>query len=305
MPLSRTLLITLGILVVGSGCKAPEEKLAEHAEAITSILKDNVEKPEDGLTATREYLHENLPEMNRLFAELVVEFDGLEDASDRKDRLKEVISALETPMKDLMRATKAFGKAARKDEAAMDLVEEIGKSYEKMAARVSEKATTLQAFTRYQNRAKTTEAIDQLDKIYKSAANYYTAPRVERGTGRKLACQFPRNQSLTPDVSNKRCCGGALDGDGDNRCDVNTSAWTTATWSALNFQIYNQHYFGYAFQSSGTGPNAKFTASAHADLDCDGTLSTFERYGYGDASASMAECSMKGSSAFYKDKETE
>ncbi|MFT7623335.1 MAG: hypothetical protein ACI9WU_002518, partial [Myxococcota bacterium] len=30
-----------------------------------------------------------------------------------------------------------------------------------------------------------------------------------------------------------------------------------------------------------------------------------ERYGYGDESGTHAECSMKGSSAFYKDKETE
>ena len=154
-------------------------------------------------------------------------------------------------------------------------------------------------------RAKTTEAIDQLDKIYKSASNYYTTPHVARGTGSKIDCQFSASQGMTPDVSNKNCCGGALDSDDDDRCDVDTSKWTTETWSALNFQMNDQHYFGYAFESSGTLANAKFTASAYADLDCDGELSTFQRYGYGDASASSAECSMKGSSAFYKDKELE
>jgi hypothetical protein len=151
-------------------------------------------------------------------------------------------------------------------------------------------------------RAKTKEAIDQLDKIYKASSYYYSAPRVARTTGMKLPCQFPASQGMTPDVSGRKCCKGALDKDQDNRCDVDTRKWTTATWSALNFQMNDQHYFGYAYTSSGTGATAKFTASAHADLDCDGVLSTFERYGYGDASAT---CSMRGSPAFYKNNETE
>ena len=161
------------------------------------------------------------------------------------------------------------------------------------------------AFIKYTRRAKTVEAIDRLDMIYKSASNYYTTPMVARGTGMKLPCQFPGNAELTPDVRNQNCCGGKFDADKDDRCDVNTAQWATPVWSALNFQMNDQHYFGYSFKSSGTLSAAKFTASAHADLDCDGTLSTFERYGYGDETASHAECSMKGSSAFYKDKETE
>jgi hypothetical protein len=161
------------------------------------------------------------------------------------------------------------------------------------------------AFVKYMRRAKTVEAIDELDKIYKASATYYASPRVARDTGMKIPCQFPSSQKMTPDVSNLNCCGGKNDRDKDDRCDVDTSQWTTDTWSALNFQMNDQHYFGYVYTSSGSGATAKFTATAHADLDCDGTLSTFERYGYGDVSAGFAECSMKGSSAFYKNNETE
>jgi serine/threonine protein kinase len=161
------------------------------------------------------------------------------------------------------------------------------------------------SFVKYMRRAKTTEAIDQLDKIYKASSHYYASPRVEKYTGAKIECQFPYSQGMTPDVTAKKCCGGIYDIDGDDRCDVNISRWTTDTWSALNFQMNDQHYFGYEYTSSGTITNAKFTAAAYADLDCDGILSTFERYGYGDASASHAECSMRGSSAFYKNNETE
>ena len=161
------------------------------------------------------------------------------------------------------------------------------------------------AFIKYMRRAKTTEAIDELDKIYKASSSYYTTPYVEAGTGKKIDCQFPASQPMTPDVRNLNCCGGPMDQDKDDRCDVSTVQWTTPTWSALNFQMNDQHYFGYEYASSGVLATAKFTASAYADLDCDGVLSTFQRYGYGDVTASAYECSMMGSSAFYKNNETE
>ena len=162
------------------------------------------------------------------------------------------------------------------------------------------------AFIKYMRRAKTTEAIDQLDKIYKSSATYYTTPYVKVGKGTKIECQFPVSQGLTPDVSTNGCCSSTSnDSDKDDRCDVKTTLWSTPSWSALNFQMNDQHYFGYQYDSAGSLAAARFTAQAYADLDCDGELSTFERYGYGDTSASYAECAMSGSSAFYKNQETE
>ena len=161
------------------------------------------------------------------------------------------------------------------------------------------------AFIKYMRRAKTVEAIDELDKIHKSASIYYARGAVLGGSGLALECQFPSDEPLTPDVTAKKCCGGASDKDGDDRCDVDVSAWTSPSWSALNFQMNDQHYFGYSFVSSGTMGNAKFTARANADLDCDGTLSTFERYGYGSADSHYGECSITQASAMYKNNETE
>ncbi len=168
-----------------------------------------------------------------------------------------------------------------------------------------DKCKTIKSTTKKTARQKTHEAIDRLDMIYRASAHYYTAPRVAAGTGLKIKCQFPANQPMTPDVRNKACCGGTMDIDNDNRCNVDTTQWTTPTWSALNFQMNDQHYFGYRYESSGVGAAARFTASAYADLDCDGVLSTFQRFGYGDTPDSDGYCSMKSSSAFYKDKELE
>lgn len=160
------------------------------------------------------------------------------------------------------------------------------------------------AFIKYMRRAKTTEAIDNLDKIYKGAAVYYTSPMVDKN-GVKIPCQFPEDQGVTPTEGN--CCKnqGGPDSDGDDRCDADADVWTTDAWSALTFQMNDQHYFVYAFDSDGTLGAAKFTASAYADLDCDGIMSTFQKLGYGDPAATNAECSMQGASAYYKEKETE
>jgi prepilin-type N-terminal cleavage/methylation domain-containing protein len=160
------------------------------------------------------------------------------------------------------------------------------------------------AFIKYMRRAKTTEAIDQLDKIYKGAAVYYATPKITQ-TGTKLPCQFPGTQGVTP--VNGNCCAslGAIDVDSDDRCDSAPGIWDELVWSSLSFQMNDQHYFTYAFDSSGTLDTAEFTASAHADLDCDSNMSTFQKSGFGDPQATNQECSVRGSSAFYVEQDTE
>jgi hypothetical protein len=162
-------------------------------------------------------------------------------------------------------------------------------------------SVAIPSFVKYERRAKTVEAIDQLDKIYKGAAVYFSTPRVS-DMGVKLPCQFPPSTPATPAPVGgvHPCC---VDG---GECKVNVDNWTNETWSALSFQMNYPHLFMYEYTSNGkSGADARFTASAYADLDCDGIFSTFERFGFGDESSTSAECVIKGSAAFYQDKETE
>ena len=163
------------------------------------------------------------------------------------------------------------------------------------------------AFIKYMRRAKTTEAIDEIDKIYKGAAVYYTTPKIDQ-TGSKIECQFPQSQGVTPIEGT--CCAslGGPDANGDDRCDGDPTAWDSIekVWSALSFQMNDEHYFVYSFYSNGlTLESAQFTAQANADLDCDGIQSTFQRLGFGDPQASKAECALQGSAAFFVENETE
>ena len=125
--------------------------------------------------------------------------------------------------------------------------------------------------------------------------------------GQKQPCQFPASQGQTP-VEATCCSTSALGGpdlNQDDRCDSSPDTWTTDTWSALTFQMNDEHYFIYSFDSFGTLSAAKFTTSAFGDLDCDNIQSTFQRIGWGDPQANYAECAMYGSPAFFVDSETE
>ena len=58
-----------------------------------------------------------------------------------------------------------------------------------------------------------------------------------------------------------------------------------AVWNSLSFQLEQAHYFHYNFRASNASAGfgeCQFTAQAFADLDADGTFSTFERAGAAD-----------------------
>lgn len=157
-------------------------------------------------------------------------------------------------------------------------------------------------FTKYLRSAKAAEANEMLDLLKKGSAVYYTTPRVVAATGAKVECQFPLTVTTTPIGAS--CCA-APDVDKDGRCDSNPGAWNNPTWSALKFAITDQHYFQYNYSSLGTLTKAKSTAEAHADLDCDTTMSTFQLVMNGDPNATASECDQTGSSAIFRDNETE
>lgn len=158
-------------------------------------------------------------------------------------------------------------------------------------------------FTKYMRSAKAAEVVQMLDLVKKGAAAYYTISRVDGGSGVKVPCQFPKAVALTP--AGASCCIDDNDSDKDERCDSVKSDWDHTTWAALHFSITDQHYFQYSFDSSGQLTDAVFTASGHADLDCDGVRSTYEMVIGGDPEATETECDSVVSSGIFRDNETE
>ena len=154
-------------------------------------------------------------------------------------------------------------------------------------------AVAVPSFMRYIAKAKTAEARGQLEKIYTSARAYYLDPIYATPQDMNpLPPQFPNSEPITPAVT---CCATG------GRCIPDKALWDTPTWDALHFAMVDPHYFRYRFESTGSGNDATFIAYAHADLDCDGELSTFSTYGI----ATSAFTDTSGAGSIAREKELE
>lgn len=147
-------------------------------------------------------------------------------------------------------------------------------------------AVAVPAFQKFMRRARSAEAPPQLKRVFDGAKAYY-----DKGSGTPLAPktapldpQFPTSVSLTPPT---RCCLTK-----SRRCTH--TDWESPTWKAIGFEMVDPHYFQYRFDGSGVKESATFTAGAHADLDCDTRMSTYERTGTVDAQLRVV-----GSGAIY------
>jgi type IV pilus assembly protein PilA len=160
-------------------------------------------------------------------------------------------------------------------------------------------AVAIPAFIKYIRRAKTSEAEDKLSEMFRSATSYFTQENVAQGAAAAaLRPQFPESQDITPGECTE-CASNA-----DGRCNSTAADWDTPTWQALNFAISDPHYFVYEFETTNAnadrGAGSVFTARAQADLDDDGTCSTFER-----AAIATANGDVQGSRGIYRELPTE
>lgn len=133
-------------------------------------------------------------------------------------------------------------------------------------------------FRRYMERARALDVASKLKQISDGAAAYYEeSDRLAKVTREepsvKIAKRFPESTLVTPA---RRCCEFSTAG----LCEG--TDWDTPTWRALGFSIDAPHRFRFQFISTGQGSDARFTIRAHADLDCDGLESTFEKGGWVD-----------------------
>jgi len=149
---------------------------------------------------------------------------------------------------------------------------------------------------------RTMEAISNLDRIYRGAEDYFTTPKVDQ-EGNLLPCSFPASIGATPAPN---CCAsqGGPDKDNDGLCDAAGEPWAATTWKALRFIPEEDHRYVYEFKNLGqTDQGMEFEISAYGDLDCDGVMSTFSRFGIG--TVKDGECSVKNRAALYTRNETE
>ena len=138
-------------------------------------------------------------------------------------------------------------------------------------------AVAIPAFVKYLRKAKTVEATEGLDKVHVGASSYFQSDTYDT-SGNINAKQFPGDTVATP-TGTTPCCSSST----APKCVPQATAWNTAQWRALKFQMVDPHFFQWNFDSAGTAKNSVYTAVAIGDLDCDTTTSEYELRGTADS----------------------
>ena len=135
-------------------------------------------------------------------------------------------------------------------------------------------AVAIPAFMKNARKAKTSEALVQIRKIYESSRTYILEDNSARGSASILKKQFPESEGMTPSGT---CCATP-----SGKCLDTPGIWSSETWQALHFSLDDPHYYRYEYESTGStaaGTSSRFTARAIGDLNCDAITSTFEMVG--------------------------
>ena len=117
------------------------------------------------------------------------------------------------------------------------------------------------------------EPLTNLQRLYRGAAVYRRQTRLDE-EGHGLGCTYPTQQQITPVEAT--CCSskdrGGWDEDHDDLCDARPGVWSTETWDALGFTLYDEHAYLYAVETDGAdmlGGPAPLELQLWAERNCD------------------------------------
>jgi prepilin-type N-terminal cleavage/methylation domain-containing protein len=135
-------------------------------------------------------------------------------------------------------------------------------------------AIAIPAFTKYMRRSRSAEVAGFLNKQWAGSVTYYTTDFT--GTAAMiLPRQFPGSTAAWERTDVHDCCeltGGMCPG-------ASTVFSDDPVWKALKFSIPDAHYYMPSYSGGGEGTNARFTAYAQGNLDCDAVVAKFWRVG--------------------------
>jgi type IV pilus assembly protein PilA len=141
-------------------------------------------------------------------------------------------------------------------------------------------AVAIPAFLKYIKRSKTTEANMNVRKMFDGSVTYFSTQYADTA-GDIVIQQFP-----TDDGTLNGAAGVIRPSAAPTEQKYAPIDWDPQTgelnWSSLAFAVADPHYFQYQYNWTNDAADpalSQFTASAFADLDGDGILSTFVRFG--------------------------
>lgn len=143
-------------------------------------------------------------------------------------------------------------------------------------------AVAIPSFIRYVRVSKAAEAREVLDQVRRGATEFIHSERYD-DAGTLQPRRFPAgNTGWVPALP---CCQHAA----GSACRATSGSgdWDGDPWRALGFRREGRHYYQVRYASSGEGATARFEVEARADLDCDGTYSSYMLTGWIDADGNV------------------
>lgn len=138
-------------------------------------------------------------------------------------------------------------------------------------------AIAIPSFVKYMRRAKAAEARIQSARAFDSVLSYHAesgeCPHDAALSG--IAGPVPP-LTVNCNTGPKQLCTPTDDA---STYAYSPSAWDTAVWQQMRFDLTYGHFYHYSYQWSIDGDRCAFTVQAFGDLDDDGVYSTFERTG--------------------------
>ncbi len=133
-------------------------------------------------------------------------------------------------------------------------------------------AMAIPAFTRYVRKARTSEAVGELNKQWMGALTYYEADH-SSAFGGVLTKEFPSPNAAWESTVECGCSPSTF-------CPGGNPVWRAdPVWQALVFSLADAHHYIPGYSGIGHEATARFTAYAKGDLNCNGTLAEFSRDG--------------------------
>jgi prepilin-type N-terminal cleavage/methylation domain-containing protein len=126
-------------------------------------------------------------------------------------------------------------------------------------------AVAIPSYIKYTRRAKSSEALMNIRRMYDGAVAYYVGERAD-SNGTALAQQFPETVGPTPAAIPAGVAYRPVPGE-----------WDFPGWRALDFIVMDPIRYSYSFISSGTAGSAVGQMIAQGDLDGDGVSSFYRR----------------------------
>jgi prepilin-type N-terminal cleavage/methylation domain-containing protein len=136
------------------------------------------------------------------------------------------------------------------------------------------------AYMRNVKRARTSEAVGELQKMWTGSISYYESDHASSG-GTMVNKQFPQHDVTAADgcgdffdtaVVEPDCC----DQPGQHCAGNNDVYWKSPLWQALQFNLSDAHLYVPHFAAC-PDPTKNMWMEVWGDLDCDGLHSTFTR----------------------------